>query len=228
MSHGTSQVKVENTAALGAKIVLVGEGSEERAARTRELVALHGYIPVPPADDRMIIAGQGTIGLEILEDLPDVDMVVAPVGGGGLISGIAIALKLSRPEIRVIGVEPEFAADAQASLRSGTVVRLSPVQTARTAADGVRAQQVGAIPFQHIQVFVDDIVTVSEEEIWEALRLLALRSRLIVEPSGAVAYAAYLFHRLELPTVHRTVIILSGGNVEAHVLAHALTTPGPM
>ena len=99
MSHGTSQVKVENTAALGAKIVLVGEGSEERAARTRELVALHGYIPVPPADDRMIIAGQGTIGLEILEDLPDVDMVVAPVGGGGLISGIAIALKLSRPSV---------------------------------------------------------------------------------------------------------------------------------
>jgi threonine dehydratase len=147
-----------------------------------------------------------------------------PVSGGGLIGGISAAIKLARPEVRVIGVEPELAADARASLESGRLVEFPADQVARTVADGLRVQKLGEAPFEHIRAFVDDIVAVTEREILEAMRRLALRVRLVAEPSGAVTFAAYLFHREELPTSRLTVAVISGGNVEPDLLADVLST----
>jgi threonine dehydratase len=180
---------------------------------------------VPPYDDEAIIAGQGTVGLEILEDLPDVETVLVPVGGGGLISGVATAIKLRSPEVRVIGVEPELAADARASLRSGRIVEITGEEAGRTVADGLRTQRLGEITFAHIRRFVDDIVSVGEEEILDATRRLAYEARLVAEPSGAVAFAGYLFRRGELPLTRLNVALISGGNVEPRVLARILDEP---
>src|SRR5271166_2000346 len=173
MPDNAPVIKREATAALGAEIVTVGPGSTERQLKAEALAAEHGYVIVPPYNDRQIIAGQGTMGLEILEDLPEVETVLAPVGGGGMLSGIATAIKLSKPSAKVIGVEPELAGDAQASLRAGKIVESTAEQTSRTIADGLRTQSVGAINFEHIRSYVDDIVTVTEDEIREAVRLLA-------------------------------------------------------
>ena len=257
MPQGAPAIKRESTAAMGAEIVLVGPGSSERKARAEELAAQYGYVIVPPYNDPTVIAGQGTIGLEILEDLPQVDTVLAPIGGGGLVSGIATAIKLQRAEIlqessvpaplisaknsagkksskktqpthgpvRIIGVEPEFAADAQASLRAGHIVALPAEQTARTIADGLRTQSVGEIPFEHIRRYVDDIVTVTENEIRAAMRFLGSDSKLVAEPSGAVSVAAFLFHGKELPGTVITVAVLSGGNVEPRLLAEIMSQP---
>ena len=227
MPRGAARVKLEATAALGAEIVLVGPDSAERTSKAEELAEEHGYIAVPPYDDEVIMAGQGTIGPEILEDLPDVETVLVPVSGGGLIGGISAAIKLSRPEVRVIGVEPELAADARASLKAGKLVQFPADQVSRTVADGLRVQRLGEAPFEHISTFVDDIIAVTEEEILEAMRRLALRARLVAEPSGAVTFAAHLFHRKELPASRLTVAVLSGGNVEPDLLAKVLTGHTP-
>jgi threonine dehydratase len=218
MPRTAPAIKRQATAKLGAKIVLVGPGSDERKARAEELAAQHGYIVVPPYNDEKIIAGQGTMGLEILEDLPEVETVLAPVGGGGLISGVAAAIKLSKPSVQVIGVEPELAGDAQASFRAGKVVQLPAEQVSRTIADGLRTQGIGDINFAHIQKFVDDIITVTEDEIREAMKLLAVNPQTIAEPSGAVATAGFLFHVDQLPGTTSNVAIISGGNVEPEML----------
>src|SRR5436305_2663761 len=168
MPGNAPAIKREATAALGAEIVLVGPSGLERQIKAEELAAEHGYIIIPTYVDEKIIAGQGTAGLEILEDLPDVDLVLVPVGGGGLISGISSAIKLSKPNTKIIGVEPELAGDAQASLRAGEIVRFPPEQVLQTCADGLRAQYIGTLTFQHIRRYVDDIVTVSEDEIMRA------------------------------------------------------------
>jgi len=225
MPRNAPRVKLEATAVLGAEVVPVGADSGERVRRAGELAAEHGYVPVPPYDDEILIAGQGTIGPEILEDLPEVETVLVPVSGGGLISGIAAAIKLSRPDVRVIGVEPELAADARASMKSGRLVEFPAEQVGRTVADGLRVRRLGETPFEHVRAFVDDIVAVAEEEIIEAMRRLALRVRLVAEPSGAVTFAAYLFHRDELAASRRTVAVISGGNVEPRLLAEVLAGP---
>jgi threonine dehydratase len=222
MPRGAARVKFDATTAFGAEVVLVGDDSTERTRKAEELAAEHGYVPVPPYDDETLIAGQGTVGLEILQDLSDVETVLVPVSGGGLISGVAAALKLSRPEVRVIGVEPELAADARASLKSGRLVEFPAEQVGRTIADGLRVRKLGDAPFEHVLAFVDDIVAVSEDEILEAMRRLILRVRLVVEPSGAVPFAAYLFHQDELPSTQINVAVISGGNVEPHLLASVL------
>jgi threonine dehydratase len=216
--------KLEATAALGAEIITVGPGSEERRLRAEELAAEHGYAIVPPYNDEKIIAGQGTVGLEILEDLPNVETVLVPVGGGGLISGISAAIKLSNtelshPKIKVIGVEPELAADAQASLRAGRIVSSPAEQVSQTLADGLRTQSIGAINFEHIRAYVDDIVTVTEDEIREAMRALSGNAQTVAEPSGAVAVAAFLFHADELPNTKINVAVISGGNIDPKLLA---------
>jgi len=211
-------VKREATIALGAEIILVGPASSERQAKAEELAARHGYVIVPPYNDEMIIAGQGTMGLEILEDLPDVETVIVPVGGGGMLSGIATAIKLSQPSVKVIGAEPELAADAQASLRSGKIVQSSAEQATRTLADGLRTQSIGAINFEHIRRYVDDIVTVTEDDIRKATQGLAADPRTLAEPSGAVAVAAFLFHRDQLPRTTKNAAVISGGNIEAEML----------
>jgi threonine dehydratase len=222
MPRAAPQVKLAATAAFGAEVVLVGDDSAERARKAEELAAEHGYFPVPPYDDETLIAGQGTVGLEILKDLPNVETVLVPVSGGGLISGVGAALKLNRPEVRVIGVEPELAADARASLKSGRLVEFPAEQVRRTVADGLRVRKLGDVPFEHVRALVDDIIAVSEDEILEVMRRLVLRVRLVAEPSGAVPFAAYLFHRDELPPTRINVAVLSGGNVEPHLLAEVL------
>ena len=218
MPRNAPAIKREATAALGAQIVFVGPNGPERQIKAEELAAEHGYIIVPPYDDEKIIAGQGTAGLEILEDLPDVELVLVPVGGGGLISGIATAIKSAKPSTKVIGVEPELAADAQASLRAGEIVKFPPEQVLSTCADGLRAQYVGTMTFEHIRRYVDDIVTVTEDEIMQALRVLATNPKTVAEPSGAVATAAFLFHRELLPASNHTVAVISGGNIDPDLL----------
>ena len=226
MPGNAPAIKLEATAALGAEIVKVGPGSLERQLKAEELAAQHGYVIVPPYNDEKIIAGQGTMGLEILEDLPAVETVLTPVGGGGMISGVAAAIKLSKPSINVIGVEPELAADAQASLRSAHVVNLPAEQVTQTIADGLRTQSIGPINFEHIENFVDDIVTVSEDEIREAMRRLASNPKTVAEPSGAVAVAGFLFHRAQLPRATTHVAVVSGGNIDPAMLASLRTTTG--
>ena len=218
MPRNAPAVKLEATKALGAEVVTVGPASSERQRIAEELSRQHGYVIVPPYNDEKIIAGQGTMGLEILEDLPDVGTVLVPVGGGGMLSGVATAIKLSKPQVKVIGVEPAFAADAQASLRSGKLTKLSAEDVSRTAADGLRTQSIGPINFAHIKAYVDDIVTVTEDEIYEAMRLLASNPQTVAEPSGSVAVAAFLFHHDELPKTALNIAIISGGNIEPGVL----------
>ena len=223
MPNNAPPIKRDATAKLGAEIVLVGPGSDERKTKAEELAAHHGYTIVPPYNDERIIAGQGTIGLEILADLPDVETVLSPVGGGGLISGVAAAIKLTNPKVKVIGVEPELAADAQASFRQGKVVRFPAAQVSRTIADGLRTQSIGDINFEHIRAYVDDIITASEEEIRQAMKFLAQDPQTVAEPSGAVATAGFLFHADQLPKTMVNVAIISGGNIEPHMLEELQT-----
>jgi threonine dehydratase len=218
MPENAPAIKREATAALGAEIVFVGSSSSERQLKAEELAAQHGYVIVPPYNDEQIIAGQGTMGLEILEDLPEVDTVLAPVGGGGMLSGVATAIKLSKPSAKVMGVEPELAGDARASFRAGKIVQFPAEQVSSTIADGLRTQSIGPINFEHIRRYVDDIVAVSEEEIIKAVRLLAANPGTLAEPSGAVAVAAFLFHRDELPATKLSVAIISGGNIDPKML----------
>jgi threonine dehydratase len=173
---------------------------------------------VPPYNDEKIIAGQGTLGLEILEDLPEVELVLTPVGGGGMISGVAAAIKLSKPSVTVIGVEPELAADAAASLKEGRIVSFPAEQVTQTIADGLRTQSIGPINLEHMRAYVDDIITVSESEIQEAMRRLAAHPKTVAEPSGAVAVAGFLFRGRQLPRKQFNVAVISGGNIEPTML----------
>ena len=223
MPRNAPKVKLDATAALGAEIVLVGPSGVERQIMAEELAAEHGYVIVPPYDDEKIIAGQGTIGLEIVEDLADVDLVLVPIGGGGLISGVATAIKSLRPTAKVIGVEPEIAADAQASFRAGHIVRWAPDKVLSTIADGLRSQYVGTLTFEHIRRYVDDVITVSEDEIMQAVRILAENPQTVAEPSGAVAPAAWLFHPNSLPKSNKTVAVISGGNIDPALLQQTRT-----
>jgi threonine dehydratase len=218
MPSNAPQNKLDATAALGAEIVTVGPSSEERRLRAESLAAQHGYIIVPPYDDEKIIAGQGTLGLEILEEFPVVETILVPVGGGGLISGVAAAIKLTTPKIQVIGVEPALAGDAQASLRSGSIVSFPAEQTSQTQADGLRTQSIGAFNFPHIQAYVDNIVTVTEDEIHDAMVRLSANPKTTAEPSGAVAPAAFMFHADELPPTQINVAVISGGNIDPRLL----------
>ena len=222
MPRNAPPLKMQATAALGAEIVTVGPASSERLRKGEELAAERGYVIVPPYNDEQIIAGQGTAGLEILEDCPDVDLVLVPVGGGGLISGISAALKLSGSRAKIVGVEPELANDAQQSFRKGEIVELPAERVSSTLADGLRTQSVGPINFEHILSFVDDIISVGEDEIRAAMRHLALNARMVAEPSGAVSFAAWLFHRQELPESAKTIAVVSGGNVDPQLLSQVL------
>lgn len=211
--------KQELTRSHGAEIVLVPP--PELAARTAALIAEHGYALVPPYDDPHVIAGQGTVGLEIATDAPDVDVVLVPVSGGGLSSGVAVALKALAPRARVVLVEPELAGDAAESLRTGERVAWTTDQTYRTMADGLRVPVLGELTWEHLRRYADAIITVTEDEIAEAVRVLARNARLVAEPSGAVTTAGYLFHAAELPA-GRTVAVLSGGNVDPAAFAGML------
>ncbi|MEH1099142.1 threonine ammonia-lyase [Micromonospora sp. CPCC 205561] len=216
--EGAPAVKVDRIRALGVEVLLVPP--PRRGPEAARIAATTGAVLVPPFDDRRIIAGQGTVGLEIVEDLPDVDVVLVPVGGGGLSSGVATAVAALRPATAVIGVEPELAADAQESLAAGSVVVWGEERTYRTMADGLRLPP-SELTLAHLRARLDRVVTVTEEEIGAAMGRLVRDARLVVEPSGAVAVAARLFHAAELPP-GRTVAVVTGGNVDPAVLAGVL------
>ncbi|SBT63198.1 threonine dehydratase [Micromonospora sediminicola] len=215
---GAPEVKVARMRALGADVRTVPPA--RRLAEAERIAAESGAALVPPFDHPAVIAGQGTIGLEIVADLPDVDVVLVPVGGGGLGSGVATAVKALRPSASVIGVEPELAADAVESLAAGEVVVWDVDRTYRTCADGLRTN-LSARTLAHLRERLDGIVTVTEDEIMAATGRVLRDARLVAEPSGAVALAARLFHRDELPG-GRTVAVVTGGNADPAVLAAAL------
>jgi threonine dehydratase len=222
MPEVAAPIKIEAVRALGAEVVLVP--AAERESRTAELVAQRGLSLIPPYDHPDVIAGQGTVGLEIVADAPDVAVVLVPVGGGGLASGVATVVKALAPGAAVIGVEPEYAADAADSLRAGQLRRWPTELTYRTVADGLRTV-LSELTFAHLRERLDGIVTVTDEEILAAVPVLARRSRLVVEPSGAATLAAYLNRRAELPA-GRTVAVVSGGNVDPALLARLLAAAG--
>jgi threonine dehydratase len=223
MPESAPRVKVDGVRRDGAEIVFTGPGSEERHQIALEIVERNGSVMIEPYDDRRIIAGQGTAGLEIAEDLPDVTSVLIPVSGGGLSAGIATAVKALAPGARVIGVEPELAADARESLAAGEVVHWDAALTTRTMADGLRVEHLGRLPFIHLRRFMDEIVTVTEEQMVEAIRQLAHGARLVTEPSGAAAMAAHLSGAAPQPDGDdRRVIVISGGNIDPATLAEFL------
>lgn len=225
MPSNAPAIKRAATLSYGAEIVDVGVASSERLAKAEELVSKHGYVVVPPYDDEQIITGQATCGLEIVEALAEVDLVLAPVSGGGLLSGVATAVKRISPRTKVFGVEPELAADTTESFRTGKIVTWPAELTSRTIADGLRTQSVGVRNFAHIRTFVDGIITVTEPEIRAAMRAIVSSARIVPEPSGAVSSAALLFHAAELPAYKTAVAVVSGGNVDPALLAEVLTEP---
>jgi threonine dehydratase len=219
MPENAPRIKREATAALGAEIATVGPASSERKRTAEELAAAHGYTIIPPYDDPAIIAGQATCGLEILEQLPDVDLVLSPVSGGGLLSGVAAGIKLccvaeDRKPPDVIGCEPELAADATESFRTRKLVEWAAALTTRTLCDGLRTQSLGQLNFEHILRFVDGVLTLTEAEIRLATRIYLTATDIVAEPSGAVTLAAALFHAHELPAAGKVVVIVSGGNLD--------------
>ena len=211
MPGSVSRTKLEATRHWGAEIHLVDPAGRERAGTCAKLAREHGYAVIEPYNSLAIMAGTGTIGLEILAQCPDVRFVTVPVSGGGLIGGVSAALAQSNKDIRIVGVEPEFAADARESFRAGRITRIDPELTMRTMADGLRVPEVGPLPFAQIRAFVHDIVTVSEEQIADAMRRIAREARLVAEPSGAVAPAGAFVHG---PDPEKTVAIVSGGNMD--------------
>ncbi len=203
-------VKVEGIRRLGAEVFFEGTTSVERKRRAEAIAAERDLVIVPPFDDRRIIAGQGTVGLEIVEDWPGVERVIAPVGGGGLLSGVAAAVRALAPDVEVFGVEPRGAPSMQRSLAAGQPVQL---ESAASVADGLKPVRPGDLTFEHARSLVSEVVIVEDEEILRALAWLAEECRLLVEPSGAAAMAAVLTGALPGPDVS-TAVILSGGNVD--------------
>jgi threonine dehydratase len=228
MPENAAPVKVARTSAWGAEIVRCANSSDERQRVAAEIRETRSLEYIPPFDDARVIAGQGTVGLEVAESLPDVMTVVVCVGGGGLISGVVTAVKALCPAAKVIGVEPELAADAQDSLRQGRIVSWPAADVTRTICDGVRAQALGELTFAIISALVDEIVTVSDEAVLEAMRWLALEAKLLVEPTGALTLAAVQTGAVAIEGP--TVLVVSGGNVDpalaARVIAHNVTGAG--
>ncbi len=218
MPEDAIPIKVAMTRAYNADVVFAGHSSLDRQQRAMELIEEHGYVVIPPFDDRRIIAGQGTAGLEIVEQWPEVEAVVVPVGGGGLLSGVATAVKALRPDVRVIGVEPEGAADARDSWATGTISTWASVDT---VADGLRTSRVGELNFATIRELVDDIVTVTDREILTTVGTLVQGAKLVAEPSGAVASAAVLTGKTGLKHA-RIVALVSGGNIDPDRLRSCL------
>ena len=230
MPSDAPAVKRARVEADGAEVVTVGPASGDREGMADRLVGQRGLVLIAPYDDDRVIAGQGTVGLEIAEDVPDLAAVLIPIGGGGLASGVAVAVRGLHPRARLVGVESELAADAQESLRTGKIARWQASKTSRTIADGTRSQSIGKRPFAHLSRLLDDVVTVTEVEIAAALRLIAEEARLIVEPSGALAPAAARYRAREagIASLEGTVVaIVSGGNIDPDRYRSLLTSPLP-
>jgi threonine dehydratase len=216
MPEAASLAKVGATEGYGATVRLVGDSVEGSVEAAKRAVHDEGRTLVHPFDDEVVIAGQGTVGLEVLEDAPDFDAIVVPLGGGGLLSGIAIAVKAMRPEVRVIGVEAAGCAPYVGSLEHGTI---TPVPQTETIADGIAVKHPGEITFQLIRELVDDVVTVTDAEISQTIVQLLERSKAVVEGAGAVALAALLSGKVQ---AKRAVAVLSGGNIDTPLLMQVI------
>ena len=222
MPSTASRTKVRASRDYGADVVLHGTSSIEAFQRAHELAAEKGYVFVHPFEDELVVAGAGTVGLEILEQLSDIDAVVVPIGCGGLIAGIATAIRSAAPHVRIFGVEPTGAASMRTSLDEGAPARLDRVQT---IADGLAPPMAGTLAYEVVKRCVDDVILVDDDEIAEAMRRIVAFTRLVAEGGGAAATAAVLSQRLPLKPGTRVVAILSGGNVDADKLADVLRTP---
>ena len=219
MPETAPAIKVEGVKRWGAEVILEGTTSADRKTRAEAEAAARGLTMVPPFDHEWIIAGQGTCGLEILEQVPSVGTVVVPVGGGGLISGVAAAVRQSRPAVRIIGVEPAGAPKMSASLRAGRPVTLD---STASIADGLMPVRPGDITFAHVRAFVDEVITVDDEAIARAALWLFFEAKQVVEPSGAATVAAVLWPGADSPLSNPpgpVVAIVSGGNVAPETLA---------
>jgi threonine dehydratase len=214
MPNNSSRIKVDATQSYGAEVIFCEDSSDDRERVAKLLQSKFGYAMVPPFDDDKIIAGQGTVMLEIAQELGSIDYLFVPVGGGGLISGCAVAAKHFFPNIRIIGVETEPANDCQQSFRKKEIVRIAPPNT---IADGMRTQSVGKRNFEIIQNYVDDIITVTDVQVIEMMRYFMQRMKIIVEPTGAVAPAA-VFHNVLNLSCKKICAIISGGNMEPSLL----------
>jgi threonine dehydratase len=211
--------KVDAARELGADVRLVGSALDESLLAAHERGDAEGLAFVHPFDDPEVVAGQGSVGLELLDQVPDLAAVVVPLGGGGLSSGIAISVKSERPDVRVIGVQVETCAPFPASLRAGEPV---PAESALTIADGIAVKRPGGLTLRLVKQWVDDVRVVAEDDVGEAMVFLLERSKLVVEGAGAVGVAALLTGGLELPSQGTTAVILSGGNVDAGLLAQIM------
>ncbi|HLE33047.1 MAG TPA: threonine/serine dehydratase [Bacteroidota bacterium] len=218
MPKGSPPNKIEATRSYGVEVVFSEDSSDDRERVAHMLSEKHGYVPVPPYDDDKIIAGQGTVALELALDLPRLDYLFVPVGGGGLIAGNALAAKHLFPGIKVIGVETEAANDCYQSFRKKEIVRIQPPNT---IADGMRTQAVGKRNFEIILQYVDDIVTVTDQQVIETMKFLLERMKIIAEPTGAVAPAA-AFHNILHDSGKSICAIISGGNVNPAFLKSIL------
>ncbi|MDQ6830598.1 MAG: pyridoxal-phosphate dependent enzyme [Gemmatimonadota bacterium] len=210
MPATASETKAAASAGYGAEVIRHGTGAEA-FGRANEIAKEHGMTFVHPFDDPMVLAGAGTTGLEILEQAPDVEVVIVPIGGGGLIGGVASAIKQLRPDVHIIGVEPEGAAAMRQSIDAGHPVRLASLNT---IADGLAAPFAGDIAFEVVTRFVDDVVLVTDAEISAAMSILLSRAKLLAEPAGAAATAALLAKKISAADGKRVVSIVSGGNVD--------------
>jgi threonine dehydratase len=219
MPEATPIMKVANTRAHGARIVLHGSNYDEAYAEARRLEQVERLTFVHPFDDEDIIAGQGTVALEILDQEPETDAVVVPVGGGGLVSGVAVAVKALRPGAKVIGVETEVLPSMLQALEAGRPVTLDP---ANSLADGIAVKRAGDVTFEHVRAHVDEIVTVSEEEIASAILYLLEREKTVVEGAGAVAVAALMQRKIRGLDGRRVVAVVSGGNIDVNLVARVI------
>lgn len=219
MPDGAPISKVEATKRLGAEVVLVPGAYDDASARAMSLVEETGATLIHPFDDFEVIAGQGTIGLEIMDQLEDLDAVIVPVGGGGLISGVAFAIKSLRPDVKVYGVQAAGSPSMQASLSQGAPETL---ETAATFADGIAVKRPGDNTYELVSRYVDEIVTVSEDEIAAAILALIEKQKLIAEGAGAVSVAAAMFHKLPIRG-KKVVCLVSGGNIDVNILSRVIT-----
>jgi threonine dehydratase len=219
MPETTPIMKVANTRGHGARVVLFGSNFDEAYSEARRMEREEGLTFIHPFDDEVVIAGQGTLGLEVVEQVPGLDAVLVPVGGGGLVSGVAVAVKGLCPGVKVIGVEAEVLPCMQAAIEAGELVTLD---AASTLADGIAVKRAGEITFEHVQALVDDVVTVSEEEIASSILYLLEKEKTVVEGAGAVGVAALMHHKLPGLEGKRVCSVISGGNIDVNVVARVI------
>ena len=213
MPKSTPLIKVESTKQYGAEVILHGDVYDDAYKKAKELEEKEGYVFVHPFNDEDVLDGQGTIALEILEELPETDIILVPIGGGGLISGIACAAKILKPEIKIIGVEPEGAASAYEAIKKNKVVEL---KEANTIADGTAVKKIGDLNFEYIKKYVDEIITVSDYELMEAFLLLVEKHKIIAENSGILSVAA----TKKLKEKNKKVVsVISGGNIDVLMIS---------